>query len=203
RLERQLTPRTLEWRRDRIRRARQGPADLRKFDRTRLTDAQRIAADVMDWQLDMKVREEPFLDYTFPLEQMNGANVGLVEQMTVRHPLLTERDAENYVAALGQVSARMDEAIAEARRLDAKKFIPPRFILAATIKQMQSFADTAPAQNPFVAVFVDRMSGIASIPAARKQQLRADAEKVVASQIYPAWTRAIALLQSQTGRATD
>ena len=112
----------------------------------------------MEWQLDMRVREEPFLDYTFPLEQMNGANVTLVEQMTVRHPLLTERDAENYVAALGQVATRMDDASAGARRLEAKKFIPPRFILAATIRQMQSFAAMPPAQNPFVTTFADRMS---------------------------------------------
>ena len=203
RLERQLTPHTLEWRRERIGRARQGLAALRRFDRSSLTDAQRIAADVMEWQLDMRVREEPFLDYTFPLEQMNGANVTLVEQMTVRHPLLTERDAENYVAALGQVATRMDEASADARRLDAKKFIPPRFILAATIRQMQSFATMTPAQNPFVTTFADRMSTIASLAAARRQQLQADAEKIVQSQIYPAWTRAIALLQGQMGRATD
>src|SRR6185369_16137410 len=31
RLERQLTPRTVEWRRDRINRARRGLADLRRF----------------------------------------------------------------------------------------------------------------------------------------------------------------------------
>jgi hypothetical protein len=35
--------------------------------------------------------------------------------------------------------------------------IPPRFILQATIKQMQSFAGVAPAQNPFVAVFAQKM----------------------------------------------
>jgi uncharacterized protein (DUF885 family) len=203
RFERQLTPRTLDWRRDRIRRARQGLADLRRFDRARLTDAQRLAADVMDWQLDMKVREEPFLDYTFPIEQMNGANVGLVEALTVRHPLLTERDADNYVAALGQVSARMNEAIEEAKRLDSKKIVPPRFILAATITQMQSFVNTPPAQNAFVALFADRMAAIAKMPDARRQQLRADAEKVVSSQIYPAWRSAIALLQAQGTRATD
>src|SRR5262245_10990544 len=203
RLERQVTPRTLEWRRDRIRRARQGLAELRRFDRTQLTDAQRLAADVMDWQLDMRVHEEPFLDYTFPLEQMNGANVGLVEALTVRHPLATERDAENYVAALGQVAVRMDESTADARRLDAKKFIPPRFILAATMTQMQSFAAMAPAENPFVTSFADRISSIDSLPAQKRQQLRAEAEKIVASQIYPAWMRALAVLQAQSGRATD
>ena len=203
RLERQLTPRTFEWRRDRIRRARQGLADLHRFDRSRLTDAQRIAADVMDWQLDMKVREEPFLDYSFPLQQMNGVNVDLVEVLTVRHPVATERDAENYLTTLGQVSARLDEATAEARRLEDRKIIPPRFILAATIRQMQSFAGMAAAQNPFVATFADRMSMVASLPVARRQQLQADAEKIVTAQIYSAWNRAIAVLQRQSGQATD
>ena len=203
RLERQLTPRTLDWRRDRIRRAKQGLAGLRAFDRARLTDAQRIAADVMDWQLDMRVREEPFLDYSFPLQQMNGVNVELVETLTVRHPLLSDRDAENYLAALREVAARMDEATTEARRLEARTIVPPRFILAATIRQMQSFAGMAPAQNPFVTAFADRLSTVDSVPAARKQQLRSEAETIVSSKVYPAWTRAIAQLQAQTARATD
>ena len=203
RLERQLTPRTMEWRRDRIRRARQGLAELRRFDRSHLTNAQRLAADVMEWQLDMRVREEPFLDYTFPLEQMNGTNVVLVEALTVRHPLATERDAENYVAALGQVAARIDESTADARRLEARRFIPPRFILAATIKQMESFAEMAPARNPFVTAFADRIGAVESLPPRKREQLRVEAEKVVASQIYPSWTRALAVLRAQAGRATD
>src|SRR5262245_31584690 len=203
RLERQVTPRTLEWRRDRIRRARQGLAALRRFDRTPLTDAQRLAADVMDWQLDMRVREEPFLDYTFPLEQMNGANVGLVEALTVRHPLATERDAENYVAALGQVAARMDESTAEARRLEARAFVPPRFILAATIQQMQSFADVAPAQNPFVTAFADRIATVESLPAAKREQLRGEGERIAACQISRSWARRLPDLRAQAVRATD
>src|SRR5437762_4423227 len=99
RLERELTPETDAYRRSRIGLARRGLADLRKFNRTTMTDTQRLAADLMDWQLDTIVREEPFLDYTFPLEQMNGPNVRVIETLTVRHPLLTEKDAENYVAA--------------------------------------------------------------------------------------------------------
>ena len=113
RLERQLTPETDAYRRARIALARRGLADLRKFNRATMTDAERLAADLMDWQLETVVREEPFLDYTFPLEQMNGLNVRVIETLTVRHPLLTEKDAENYVATLGQVDDRMEEAIGE------------------------------------------------------------------------------------------
>jgi uncharacterized protein (DUF885 family) len=168
-----------------------------------MTDLQRVSADVMQWQLDSVAGEEPYLDYTFPLEQMNGTNVALVETLTVRRPLLTGRDAENYVAALGQVGARMDEAVENARRLESKQIIPPRFILAATIRQMQAFVETAPGQNPFVAVFVDRMSAIKAMADGRREQLRAEAEKVVAAQIYPAWKNGIKVLQAQGARATD
>ncbi|MFC1538398.1 DUF885 family protein [Candidatus Latescibacterota bacterium] len=204
RLERQLTQQwTLEWRRDRIQRARQGLAELRRFDRSRMAVLQRVSADVMDWQLDIMVREEPYLDYTFPLKQIGGANVRLVRVLTISHPLITERDAENYVAALSQVGARMDEAVEEARRLGARKIIPPRFILAATITQMQTFINTEPGQNPFVATFADRMSAIKTLSDRNREQLRAEAEKIVAASVYPAWKKGIALLQMQGADATD
>jgi|HubBroStandDraft_6_1064221.scaffolds.fasta_scaffold73530_2 uncharacterized protein (DUF885 family) len=203
RLERELTPQTLAWKRDRIQRARHGLAELGKFNRSSFTETQRISADLMQWQLNEVVREEPFFDYTFPLEQMNGANVRLVETLTVRHPLLTERDAENYVAALGDVRGQMEQAIDEARRLESKNTIPPKFILQATVKQMQGFADPSPSQNPFVTVFDGKMAAIKSLPDAKRRELRAAAEKVVGDDIYPAWKKAIALLEAQSAKATD
>ncbi len=46
-LETQLTPQTREWRHRRADLARRGLADLKKFDPVRLTDQQRLSADVM------------------------------------------------------------------------------------------------------------------------------------------------------------
>jgi uncharacterized protein (DUF885 family) len=157
----------------------------------------------MDWQLEIAVAEEPYFDYTFPLEQMNGWNVSAVERFTVSRPLAKPRDAENYVAALGQVSARMEEAIAGSRRLAAKNVVPPRFILEATIKQMQNFVDPSPGQNPFVTSFAEKMAAVETIPAAQREQLRAEAEKTVGAQIYPAWKKAMGVLQSQLPRSTN
>lgn len=202
-LSRQLTPRTIEWRRERIARARQALAQLRKFDRARMTELQRVSTELLEWQLDMVIQEEPYLDYGYPLEQMNGANVALVEALTVRYSVLTERDAENYLAVLAQAAARLDESTAEARRLAAKNVMPPRFILQATIKQMQSFVDSSPGRNPFVTSFAEKLTGVKLITDARREALRMEAEKIVAAQIYPAWKRAIALLQSQVPASTD
>jgi uncharacterized protein (DUF885 family) len=203
RLERQLTPLTLASARQRLQAARKGLAELRKFDRTAITETQRVSAEVMAWQLEMVVAEEPYWEYMFPLEQMNGWNVSAVEWFTVARPLSKPRDAENYLAALGQVSVRMEEAIALSRRLAAKNVLPPRFIIEATLKQIQNFLDPSPGQNPFVTVFADKIATVDAIPVARREQLCAEAEKIVGGQIYPSWKKAAAILQSQLARSTD
>ena len=203
RLERQLRPETQAWKRDRIRRARQGLAELRKFDRARMTETQRVSADLMQWQLDTVVREEPYLDFTFPLEQFNGVNVGLIETLTVRHPLLSEKDASSYLAVLGQVSTRMDEAIADAQRIAAKGMFPPRFIIDATLTQLKQFIAPPPAQNPFVTTFDQKMTPVKAISDARRAEMRTEAERIVTEQVYPAWRKAIALLEPLRDRATD
>jgi uncharacterized protein (DUF885 family) len=204
RFERQLTPRTLAWKRERIQLARKGLGQLNRFDRANLNETQRVSAELMKWLLDVVVGEEPYLDYTFALDQFQGAaNVDLVSTLAVVHPLLTEKDAENYLACLAQVNTRMQEAIVESRRLAGKGVIPPRFILDATIKQMQGFTGAPAAQNPFVATFAQKMAGIKTMPDSRREELRAQAEQIVDIRIYPVWKEAIALLQSQSPRATN
>ena len=204
RLERQSTPSSSrDWQLGRIRLAKKGLAELRRFDRARLNDIQRVSADLMESQLEMIIREEPFLDYRFPIQQMSGANVNLVESLTVSHPMQTERDAENYNAVLGQVSMRMDEAIALSARQAAKNIIPPKFILEATIRQMQSFTDSAAAQNPLVTTLAQKLAAIKNLSEASRSALLADAEKTISAQVYPSWKRAIAQLQSQLPHSSD
>src|SRR5262249_31947424 len=82
RLDRQLTAQTDAYHRARIQLAKRGLTELKKFDRRTLTDGQRLSAELVEWQLDMVVEEEPYLDFEFPLQQMNGVNVDLVEVLT-------------------------------------------------------------------------------------------------------------------------
>ena len=202
-LDRQLTPETLEWRRETVAQARRGLQELVRFDRSRLTDAERVSADVMQWQLQIIVDGEPFSDYDFPLDQFAGTNVQIPNLLTVVHPVRNESDARNYVARLREVDDRMAEASEEAARLTAKGIRPPRFILQSTISQMQQFAGSPAEQNPLVATFVERMNGVQTLTVSQRQQLRDEATKVVESDVYPAWRKAITLLEAQLKVATD
>ena len=203
RLERQLTPLTNDYRRSRIQLARRGLTELARLGSTKMSESQRISAELMQWQLRIVSDEELYLDYTFPLEQMNGANVDLVDNLIVGHSVLTEKDADNYLAALKQASIRIDEAVAESRRLAGKGILPPKFILEVTIDQMKDFIDPLPGENPFVTVFAQKMDSIPELTPGKRAELRSKAEKIVINRIYPAWRKAIAQLEGQIAESTN
>ena len=204
-LERHLTPRTRAWREERIERAARGLANLAKFQNAALTSSQRSSAEMLRWELQAIVDSRPFLDYSFPLSQYAqgaiGANVSLVDALVVRHSVRTLRDAENYAAALGEVGTRLREARDGAKRIAAAGIVPPRFILEATITQMRRFIAMPAAQNPLVASFDQKMIA-ANLGAADRARLRDEAERIVTSDVYPAWEEGIALLESQLDRST-
>jgi uncharacterized protein (DUF885 family) len=202
-LETQLTPLTREWRQRRVALARRGLDELKTFDRSRLSDVQRVSADLMAWQLGIVIDGEKFDDFSFPLEQFGGANISLVNTLTVTHPIASEKDAMNYISRLRQVAARMDDATSEAVQRAEKRMLPPRFIVGLTITQMEQFIGTPPAQNPFVTAFNDRMASVTAIPVERREALRTEAERITAAQIYPAWRNALNVLRPLQGRATD
>jgi uncharacterized protein (DUF885 family) len=104
------------------------------------------------------------------------------------------------MARLGHVATRMGEATAEAVTLAEKRLVPPRFI-TATIAQMEQFVSTQPAE-PFVAV--QRSDGRGERHSATtRERLRAQAEQITSSQIYPAWQRTLAVLRPLQGRSSD
>ena len=202
-LDRQLTPATDEWARSRRELARRGLAELARYDFPRLNTMDRRSAELMQWQLQIIVDGEPYDDYAFPFEQFGGVNVNLVSAFTVAHPLRSDQDAENYLARLQQVRTRIDESIAVARRIAAKKLVPPRFILNLTIRQMQQFIGSPPAANPLVTTVSDKLALITTMPAARREELRTRAERIVGDEVYPAWRRAIAFLQPLVQTVND
>lgn len=202
-LDRQLTPQDEAFDRETIALAQRGLERLAAFDRTAMSDEERLSADLMQWQLQMLVDNAPFRDYQFPLNQFGGSNVGLPNLMTVVHPLATAGDVDNYVARLGQIEARMGESVQRAQALAARGILPPRFILQSTIAQMRQFISPEPAANPLVATLAARIGEIDGLDAARGAAFVEQATGIVASQVYPAWRQAIEVLEAQLPAATD
>jgi uncharacterized protein (DUF885 family) len=202
-LDRQLTPETDAWYRARVALAKRGLGELARFNRTSMSEVDALSSELMRYHLQMFVDGEKYADFGFPFEQFSGLNVYLVDTFTVNQPLLSESDANNYIARLGQLAPRMGEGLAEAQRIARNGLIPPRFILTATIAQMRQFAALPAAENPLVTTFATKLALVKAVPDARREALRAQVERIVTRQVYPAWEPVIAFLESLQPRVND
>ena len=203
RLEQQISSYSDVAERERFAYIQRGLQDLERFDRSGMTDAQRLSADVLQYHLQSYIDRAKYDDYVFPLDQFNGANIWLPNALTIQHPIRTAKDASNYVARLGQAGPRMAEAVVESRQRAGKDLIPPRFILNLTIAQMRRFVDTPPAQNPFVTSLDERAAAIEALAPDARAALVAQAERIVRESVYPEWNRAIAFLETLVPRSAD
>ncbi|MDO9521266.1 MAG: DUF885 domain-containing protein [Pseudohongiella sp.] len=202
-LEQQLTPLGPEQRQAQLERARRGLAELAQYDLGSLPDSLRISAEVMQWQLQMIVEGEPFEDYDFPLQQMSGVNVNLINQLTVVHPLRSLDDMDSYLMRLQLVDDRMNEALLQSRQMAERGVIPPSFILSATIEQLSRFVSGPAQDNPLTTTLVSKTATLPDISDAQREQYAARAAVIVEQEVYPAWQAAVELLQSQQTRATS
>ena len=202
-MDRQITPGTDAFEAETVALARRGLAQLATFERSAMSDTERVSAELMRWQLQMLIDGERYSDTQFPLNQFSGANVGLPNLMTVIHPVGNGRDADNYLARLRLFESRMGDAVAEARDQAAKGIVPPRFILQATIAQMRQFIAPAPAANPLVTTLAEKLGTAQGVDAAARTQRVEEAARIVEQSVYPAWRAAIAELEAQLPKATD
>lgn len=203
-LEQQLTPWTMQYELDRLALAREGLAQLQQLDLNAGTPEQKLSGQLMHYMLESAIASEPFLDaIDFPLNQLEGANVGLVTTFTLSHPFQNATDVENYVTRLRLVDDRMQEATEESARRMGLGYNLPRFILQTTIEQMRGFAAGAPADNPYITTLVEKSAGVTGLEETRRQQLIAEATDILTSEIYPAWNAAVVQLESQVETATD
>jgi uncharacterized protein (DUF885 family) len=188
-LDRQLTPLTQEQRKKVNALARTGLARLDKFLAGPLDDTQRISAATMRWSLASHIANEPFEDYNFVFSQFSGVQVGLVNFLTQTHPLRRASDVSSYLARLGQVSTRIDEAIARATAAEARGLIPPRVILERAQAQVDIFLKPEAAQNVFVTSLETRTKALDDLSPQARADALAQATRIVDQQIRPAYLR--------------
>lgn len=202
-LDRQMTPVTDAYADRRMVLVRRGLAELRRFDAANLSPRDRLYARMLEWQLENLLRDEANRDYRFPFDPFIGFQRGLPDFLTKVHPLRTGRDVDNYLARLGQLGPCIDAACEDARARVAKGLIPPRFILTATIAQMERFLEPPPRENVLVSTFTKRLAELPGMTDEVSVVYRDAAEKIVKESVLPAYRRALSFLQSLLPVAGD
>ena len=191
------------WRLQTQARDRQSLSELKRFDKRKLTPAQRTSAAIIGWALEQDASAADFVDDEFAFQQMSGLQVRIPTFMTQQQPLRNARDVKSYLARLEGIGPLMDQGIELTRTAQAHGILMPRFITDKVIEQFEHFLAPAPDGNLLVTSFSDRMASLDSLTPEQRETARAHAEKIVADSVIPAYRRALALLQAQLPLMTD
>jgi uncharacterized protein (DUF885 family) len=176
---------------------------LKAFDRNSVSGPDRANYDTVMFQLETQARLAPF-DYgsgvrPYVVSQLTGSYQSVPTFLDRQHQVKTREDAQDYLERLRAFAHVLDEETERVRHDAGLKVVPPDFILDGTLGQMQMLRSAAPADSILTTSLATRAqkAGIAG-------DWAADAQKLVAHEVYPALDRqsgALKGLRAHAGHA--
>jgi len=135
-----------------------------------------------------------FLDNPYPVNHLTGYHPLILMMLTRDQVVRTIADAEAYLARLSALPAAISGVTDTLRAHLAGKILAPRFSLVRALADMRSFVSPQAEANILVSSFETKLTA-AGLDNAGRARLAADAAKIVAGEIVPAYQRLIAATQ--------
>ena len=186
-------------------RAKAELAELRQVDRARLSEPAALDYDVVEYGLLNRIQASERFPYgsaggrfaPYVLSQLTGPYRSIPDFLDTQHSIENQADAESYVARVAQFPRALDESLERQKQDAARGVFAPDYILDTTLKQLRSLRDQ-PAANTLLVASLARRAKAAGLG----DSYAAQAEKIVASEVFPALDRHIATVTALRGKAT-
>ncbi|HEY2070463.1 MAG TPA: DUF885 family protein [Rhizomicrobium sp.] len=164
--------------------------ELDAIPRDKLSKADQMNYDVYKPQLAVLIADQEFKEYEKPLNSDTTfwTNLGY----TARKDYHNEADYRAYLSQLRDIPRYFHDEIVNMRAGLARGFTPPRVTLEGRDKSVSAVIEAKTEDNLFYTPF-KKMP--ATIPAATQDALRAEARKVIAEQVVPAYQDLLTFLQ--------
>jgi uncharacterized protein (DUF885 family) len=195
-LDRQLTPLTPAHRERRLALARQGLAQLARFEAQPLASDERVGAGILRWSLQQQLDGAPFEDHGFIFNQLGGPHLRYVRLLAENQPLRKPADLQAFLSRLAQLDQRLDEALVLARASAERGLMPPRFILEKARAQVQAFIDQGVDNNDINAGLARRSALIEGLAEGERQAALEQAKKLLQERVLPAYRRIAAFMDA-------
>lgn len=170
---------------------------LRTYDRTSLSDDEKLTYDFYEWHLQDVVDREEFFYYNF----IATYNIIGVRSQTERfftdiHPVETLEDAQDFLVRLNEVLDKFRDVANHLSLQSAAGIIEPQLTLDIAIQGLGSIADGGIEDNPYFTAFVGKLNNIPGLTAGQRDALISNARNSIASRIIPAYRELRQAMQS-------
>lgn len=167
-------------------------AKLARIRRADLSRSDALSYDLFLLKYQTAVEAQPFRLYLFPLNQRGG--IQTADEIADELPFTTVTHFASWNARLASFPQLMDgtlELLAEGIRT---RMVHPKIAMQRVVAQIDAQIVDDPAKSPFFAPYAKVTS---AIPAAEREPLAAEAKRLVASSVVPAFRKLRAFFVEQ------
>jgi uncharacterized protein (DUF885 family) len=157
-------------------------ARLRAIDRAALAPADRLHYDVMAWNLETALERQKFREYLRPVSQRGG--VQNADNLAEVLPFASVKDYADWLARMRALPALIEQTATLLREGVKAGNTPPRVLMQRVPAQIRAQLGADPEQSPFYRPFTRFPD---AVPAAERVRLQAEARRVIAERIVPAY----------------
>ena len=136
-------------------------ARLLSYENESLSEQQKITKEIAVFDISNFIKEtEEFPFHNFPLNQIGGIHLNVLEFMTDVHPIRNVKEAEAYIDRLNLFD---DSFKATLEILNAQKkagIFPPKFVFDHVIRQLEELLNFKENENPLRSVFLRKIEDL-------------------------------------------
>jgi uncharacterized protein (DUF885 family) len=161
---------------------------LKKFDRRKLSENDRVSYDIFLYDMQMRLEGLKQNTWMMPINQMSGLPISLAQlgAGSGNQPFKTTQDYDNWLSRVRAYPVWADSAIGNFRRGMRAGVVLPRPLVEKMLPQMQAMVTTDPSKSIFygpVAKFP------ATVPAADQQRLTTAYQQAIKEQVVPTYQK--------------
>lgn len=180
-------------------------AEVKQFDPAKLSLQDQLTYDILLDQYETALSFKRFdwlsSEGLYPIAPMWGTQVSLISFLQTTHVIKNEKTARNYVLRLQATGAKLDAVTAETLRQAKLGVVLPLALLEKAEAGIRDTVAAKPADNALVTTFAERMKAAKDIDADDQASLLRAATDAVTQQVYPAFARMTAALETQRAAA--
>ena len=180
-------------------------ATLQSYDSKRYTGQDRLSYDIFEYFVNDRVKGERWRLHDFPVNQLFGVQSNLPNLMTQQQQVNDARDAELYIARLGEFPRKFAQVIDGIKLRESRGIVPPKFTVEKVLAQIKGFMEPGAAGNELTVSFKEKLSKIPveKMDVATRDALTASAEAAVKNSVLPAYAALTAQFEALRSKATN
>ena len=158
---------------------------LKRYKEDSLSSNQLITKKiaVFDTENDINAFEN-FRYHSFPVNQIGGTHLNLVEFMTDIHPMRSHREAKDFISRVKYIDQAMNNQILWLQQQASAGIFPPKFVYEHVIDQLETMVSGD--ENPLLDVFMRKIDKL-DLQLEDKDTLIADLNNAIDTSFYPAY----------------